>query len=463
MKKICILISFALVSLVNIANAGSSDWLLAKSFGGPAGEEAKDICTDASGNIYVTGFFNSPTITFGKDTLTSNGSGDIFVVKYDIVGNVIWARNAGGEAYDESNSICADAAGNVYVTGYFQSANFTFGKTDLDNSGNMDVFILKYDASGNPVWAKRKGGEGNEAGQSIHVDGANNLFVTGYFQSHTITFGKTTLVNNSATGTSDIFIAKYDPTGTLVWAYSAGGSSYDFGTEISTDANGNVLLTGYFKSPVFTIGGTTLKNASADGTISDIFIAKFDALGVLVWAKSAGGPSDDGSTGICSDAAGNVFITGYFQSAAITFGTVALTNTGSYDIFITKYDASGNVIWAKNPVGASYDYASGICTDTKGNLFLTGYFQSPTITFGTSVLTNSSGGSTSDIFVATFDPLGNATNAKSAGGTADDESNAICVDANGNVRIAGYFQSPTISFGSSTLTNAGSNDIFIAM
>lgn len=465
MKKnhISILASLAILCFVNIAIASSPDWVWAKGVGGKANEEAKDLCTDAAGNIYVTGFFNSPSITFGSDSLKSAGSGDIFIVKYDPSGNLLWAKRAGGESSDMGNSIATDAAGNVYVTGYYQSAIFVFGKDTLKNAGNTDVFILKYDSSGKEIWAKSIGEDGNDAGQSIHTDASNNVFVSGYFQSSTITFGTNILTNASNKGTSDIFIVKYNAAGNVAWAKSAGGTSFDFGTSITNDAGGNVLLTGYFKSPMLTFGEITLKNTTTDGTVSDIFVAKYDPLGNVLWAKSAGGATDDGSNSISTDASGNVYIAGYFQSTAISFGSITLKNTGSYDVFIAKYDASGNVAWAKNIWGDSYDYATGVCADATGNVFLTGYFQSKSITFGSTTLTNENDGSISNIFIAKFDSLGNVLEARSAGSIGDDESNAICVDASGKPHIAGYFQSHTISFGTSTLTNLGSSDIFVAM
>jgi hypothetical protein len=361
------------------------------------------------------------------------------------------------------NSIAVDAVGNVYVTGYYQSAIFHFGKDTLKNAGNTDAFIIKFDASGKEAWAKSVGEDGNDAGQSIHTDAANNVFVSGYFQSASITIGVNILTNASNKGTSDIFIVKYDATGNVAWAKSAGGTSYDFGTGITNDVSGNVLLTGYFKSPVLTIGGVTLTNATSDGMVSDIFVAKFDAIGNVLWAKSAGGAADDGSNSICTDATGNVYIAGYFQSTTIAVGGITLTNTGSYDIFIAKYDASGNVAWAKNAWGDSYDYATGVIADATGNVFVTGYFQSKTINFGSIALTNENGGSISNIFIVEYDPSGNVIEAKSAGGADDDESNAISIDASGKPHIAGYFQSPTLSFGPTTITNSGSSDILIAM
>src|SRR5690606_8330373 len=122
---------------------------------------------------------------------------------------------------------------------------------------------------------------------------------------------------------------------------SADGIYGDGGYGISTDANGNVLVTGFFGSPSITFGSTTLTNASSTGK-DELFIVKYDPNGNVLWAKSAGGINGDWGNSISTDANGNVLLTGYFSSSSITFGSTTLTNAGSYDIFIAKYDSSGN-------------------------------------------------------------------------------------------------------------------------
>ncbi len=477
MKSIILLISLTFFSLTNIINAQSPDWLWAKGAGGASADEGKDICTDAAGNVYIVGFFNSPSITFGAVTLTSVGSGDIFIVKYDASGNLMWAKSAGGTSYDEGNSISTDASGNVYVGGYFQSSIIVFGADTLTNEGNMDAFIVKYNSMGNVVWAKGTGGVGNESVQSLHTDALGNILLTGYFQSPSIAFGNVILSNagskkggvapsltdyQGSSGSSDVFTAVYDPSGKILWAKSAGGTSYDFGTGISNDANGNVYISGYFQSPEITFGNIVLKNAGGTANTSDIFLVKYDAAGTVVWAKNCGAASSEEANSISTDASGNSYITGYFQSPVIDFGITALTNSGSMDIYAAKYDAQGNAVWAKSASGASYDYGTGISIDANGNVYVTGYFQSPTITFGEVVLTNASKNTTSDIFIVKYDSKGAVVWAKNAGGDDDDESNSICNGPTGNIHLTGYFRSSKISFNGTTLTNAGSGDIFIA-
>ena len=156
MKKLYIItLLWAFSGLSTIANAQAPAWQWAKSAGGASGStNGQSISTDASGNVFVTGDFNVASITFGTTTLTRAGGADIFVVKYDASGNVLWAKSAGGTSSDYADGISTDASGNVLVTGSFASASITFGTTTLTNtlSNFPDIFVVKYDASGNVLW-----------------------------------------------------------------------------------------------------------------------------------------------------------------------------------------------------------------------------------------------------------------------------------------------------------------------
>jgi hypothetical protein len=465
-----LLIAISLVFFCLIANAQAPTWRWAMGSGGITTDYGNSVSTDAGGNVFVTGYFKSPSITFGTTTLrntdSTGNSKEFYIVKYDGSGNVLWAKCAKGASNDGGNSISTDASGNVFVTGYFQSSSITFGTTVLLNSASYttDIFIVKYDGSGNVLWAKSAGGSFDDYGNSVSTDASGNVFVTGYFQSSSITFG-TTVLTNAGSNTTDIFIVKYDGSGNVLFAKREGGTSDDCGSAVSTDVNGNVFVTGYFKSASITLGTTTLTNAGSSSL--DIFVVKYDGLGTVLWTKSAGGTSDDGGNSITTDTSGNVFITGYFKSSSITFGTTVLTNAGSSnsDIFIVKYNGLGNMLWAKSAGGTSIDYCNSICTDVIGNVFATGYFLSSSITFGTTVLSN--GGSyTQDIFIVKYDGSGNVLWAKSQGGNNDDAGNGISTNTNGNIFVTGYFQSYSITFAPNTLWNADYHastfDIFVS-
>ena len=456
-----------MISILSV-NAQTPNWQWAKSAGGTGSAFGLIVSTDAIGNVFMTGYFKSPTITFGTTTLTNAGSNDVFIVKYDATGNVLWAKSVGG-AYDErGQSVSTDASGNVFMTGYFISPTISFGTTTLTNTyaSNLysDFFIVKYDTSGNVLWAKSAEGAYDDSGQSVSTDASGNVFITGIYYSPTITFGTTTLTKaNPTSNYSDIFIVKYDASGNMLWATSAeDGVFNDDGRSVSTDASGNVFIAGYFASPTITFGTTTLTNTNSSW---DIFIVKYDSSGNVLWAKSAGGTAYDIGNSVSTDAIGNVFMTGIYYSPTITFGITTLTNANNVaDIFIVKYDASGNVLWAKSAEGTWYDLSYGVCTDVIGNVFITGAFYSPTITFGTTTLTNVN--AANDIFIVKYDASGNVLWAKSAGGTGYDEGYAVSTDASGNVFLTGNFGSPNINFGTTTLTNTDTTgsfrDIFIA-
>jgi len=450
--KFFTIVLLAFIGLSSNTNAQSPNWLWAKSAGGSDDDNGRSISTDTNGNSYITGDFKSPTITFGSTILTNANAGgyatDIFIVKYDGAGNVLWAKSAGGTVDDDVESISTDANGNSYITGYFGGHTITFGNTTLTNAGLGGFFVVKYDGAGNVLWAKSAGGSNDAHGNSISTDTNGNSYITGMF-FYSTSFGSTTLTN---VGGNDIFIVKYDGAGNVLWAKSAGGTGNDNGKSISSDANGNSYIIGNFISPTITFGSTTLTNVSSlyEG---DIFIVKYDGAGNVLWAKSAEGSANDNGWSISTDANGNSYITGYFQSPTITFGSTTLINTGGTNIFVVKYDGAGNVLWAKSAGGTS----GSITTDANGNPYITGVFFS-SITFGSTTLT----GYGSDIFVVKYDGAGNVLWAKSAGGTGSDWGKSISTDANGNSYITGCSNSPTITFGNTTLTNAGGWDIFVA-
>jgi hypothetical protein len=453
---------FLIVSMITNAQT----WQWAKSAGGTTYDASTSMAIDGNGNIYVTGYFDDPSITFGTLTLYGSSSSNLFIVKYDANGTVLWARTTTGIYSDAGLSITTDGSGNVYVTGYFW-INTTFGSTTLTGTGPHDVFITKYDTNGNVLWAKSAGGWDRAAGLSVASDAIGNVYVTGYFESASIVFGPTLLTNTGFDGIPEIFIVKYDTNGNVLWAKSAGGGGaldYEKGHSIGADGSGNVYITGYFDGPVVTFDSITLPNAISN-SISDFFIVKYDINGNVLWAQRAGGTNmDEGMSITVDSSSGNVYATGYFQSSSITFGAYTLINSGGWDLFIVKYDGNGNVLWAKSEGAASQVNGNSITTDGTGNVYVTGYFWSSTITFGSTTLINSG---INDIFIAKYDSSGNHIWATSAGGIKRDEGYDIVTDTNSNVYITGSFFSPNISFGSTLLTKAAptnsvQSDIFIA-
>ncbi len=458
MKKILLTITMlALIGMTNLVTAQTPIWAWAKSAGGVSNEYSNAVCTDANGNVYIAGTFMSSTITFGSFTLhnTATGYHDIFVVKYDASGNVLWAKSAGGTSRDYAYGICTDIGGNVYITGYFESPSITFGTITLTNTGSgPDIFLAKYNTSGNVLWAKSATGSSADYSYGICTDANNNVYITGMFQSSPITFGSYNLTN---IGQDDIFIAKYDSAGNVLWAKGMGGTRTDCGQSICSDASGNVYITGCFQNSATFSSNTIIGHGNID-----IFVAKYDSFGSNIWAKCANGISydDNYAFGITADVSGNVYVTGYFVYSVI-FGSDTLNNAGTRGIFIAKYDTYGNALWGRTPGGTIGDFGRGICTNSNGKVFITGYFGSGYLNFGGFPVQNANTG-IYDIFVAEYDANGNAIGATGIGGQDYDYGMGICKGLGGDVYVTGYFGSYNLSFGSTTLTNNGSYDTFLA-
>jgi len=452
MKKLYLII--LLLALTLNLHAQTPSWIWAKSAGGIFSEEATSIAVDALGNTYITGFFTSPTCTFGSTTLTNISFADIFIAKYDTLANLVWVKSAGGLADDKSKSIAVDTSGNVYITGYFNSATITFDTVTLATTFGNDMFIAKYNASGNVVWAKNAGGTGGDYSNSIAVDASGNSFITGYFNSANIQFGSTTLVNpNSSSGGYNYFVAKYDTIGNPVWAKAALGANVT-GNSIKLNAAGNIYVSGFFMgSATF---DTIAKNSNGS---KDIFTAKYDTFGNAIWVKSIGGINEEIGNAISIDANDNSYVTGYFNSLSVIVGGTTLTNNGAPngDVLIIKYDETGNVMWAKKALNYSNDMGLAIAADALGNSFVSGYYNGSSLIFG-SIALNAAAATTSvgDLFVVKYNTAGTPLWAKNLVASTGARGHSIALDAAGNCYLTGFFEDVSLPFDNITLLNGGS-------
>ena len=289
--------------------------------------------------------------------------------------------------------------------------------------------------------------------------------VIGSFESSSITFGSTTLTN---AGSGDIFVAQLDSNGNWVWAVGAGGD-YDksYGRSIATLIDGSSVVTGYYDGYIIRFGSATFTHPIAGNTNagdSDIFVAKLDSNGNWIWAIGAGGSdADDEGHGIATLADGSSVVTGSFESSSITFGSTTLSNAGSGDIFVAKLDSNGNWIWAVGARSSYYDIGRSIATLTDGSFIVTGNYNYGSITFGSTTLSNAGSG---DIFVAKLDSNGNWVWAVGARSSYYDYGTEIATLTDGSSVVTGGYRSSSITFGSTTLTKAGSGagsgDVFVA-
>ena len=377
----------------------------------------------------------------------------------------------GGSSNEETLSIAVDSNGNIYSSGLFNGvADFNpgAGTESLTSLGGLDAFVSKLDSSGNFLWAIRLGNSGGDVAKSIAIDGSGNVLIAGDF-SGTVDFdpGAGT-ANLTSSGEGDIFIAKFDTYGNFIWAKSMGGSSADSGIFLAVDRLGNSAITGIFSGSVdFDPGLETTTLTSAGNW--DIYVSKFDSNGNFLWSKRRGGTGNDIGDGIGFDSDGNLYSSGIF-SGAVDFDpgleTSTLTSSGSNDVFISKFDTSGNYLWAKKFGGSSSDGSTPISVDSSGNIYLSGDF-SGTVDFDpTDGVLNLTAAGTKDNFISKVDSSGNYLWTKRIGSSGAEATGArTAIDSSGNVFYTGDFTG-TVDFDpgvdTSTLTSSGLNDIFIS-
>lgn len=311
----------------------------------------------------------------------------------------------------------------------------------------------------NNHWLRRAGSAGMDEALDMAKDSSGNIYVTGYFTGNCAFQYSPSLVLTSS-GADDIFVAKYDKNGTLLWAVKAGGFLSDRGKSIAVTPNGNVYITGEYRGTCI-FGNFSLTSVANS---PDVFVAKLNTNGVFQWVKTGGGQENDLSYSIATDTSGNCVVTGQYSNS-VNFGVFNATsminpNTSvfSYDVFIVRYDANGNEMWLKHGTAKYADRGMAVGMDLASNSYIVMQY-SDTITFSNmypNVSYNVMG-------VMKLDALGNEVWFQKAGGASMLIGYDIFVDKNGNSFITGDFKGSIYFYGTPNVYLQGTHDynIFI--
>ena len=381
-------ITFPNSTYLTSAGSGTNDVLIQKTdaqgqvtwavkAGGPGSDRATSVACDASGNIYVTGYYYG-TAQFGTFTLNSvNNTQDIFIAKLNSSGTFLWVKSAGGPLSETPYAITVDNQNNAIVTGEFQGAA-VFGSQTISstinpyiNNPSFDVFTCKYDGSGNFVWVQQGSAHLDDRGIDVGTDASGNVFVCGQF-SDTITFGQTHLntIQNA------VFIIKYNAAGQEQWFVKAGAIN-SISNGLVVDNNNDVYVTGDYTGNMIFFGSP---NNTLNGAFSNrVFLVKYSNAGNYLWGKEDASSSYVSSKDVALDANQNPCIFGEFDCkmddySILAGGTGMFNSIGFHDLFITKYDKSGNRQWARNFGGSYNDYAHGIVFTNNTTPYVCGSF-----------------------------------------------------------------------------------------
>jgi len=327
--------------LAKFSSSGKMVW--ATCFGGSEEEQASGVCTDTLGNIYLTGFTISSGLATAGAAKTINDGYDAFLVKYASSGKIIWSTYYGGNLNDDAESIATDASGSIYIAG---NTNSSFGlatsgayQTSFSPNGSY-AFLAKFLGSGQLIWSTYYGGGHDGGAEGVCTDRFGNVFITGGSLSTTgiATAGAyQSLFAGKGIDEQygDAFLAKFTPSGLLLWGTYYGGTDDDIGTGVSTDNLGNVYICGATESNngIATKGSYETSLAKGD---DGAFLAKFNGSGEILWSTYYG--ASDFAQGVSADKSGNVYITG---------GTFSAVNISTPDGYETDYAGNMDAFVAK--------------------------------------------------------------------------------------------------------------------
>ncbi|GAB2955649.1 hypothetical protein GCM10027048_21920 [Hymenobacter coalescens] len=394
-------------------NAGGG-LVWAQRHGGSGNDEALGLATDPQGNLLVVGTFTG-TATFGAGAgavaLASAGADDVFLSKFDPNGALLWARRLGSASTSAENgyAVATDSLGHVVITGdYRDGATIDGSTTTLAGGGGSDVFIVKFDAAGALLWARRGTSAGTtDAGRAVAIDRAGNVLVTGSFRE-TMTFdgGSSPALRLRSRASADLFVVKYDRNGAALWARLGTGGASEIGRALATDRRGNAYLLTSYRDSAYFLGAANdsvrVRNPAGNG--DDIALVQYSRAGAVQWIRSDGGAGSDESIALATDEQNNVYAVSYFQLTARygPAGTgVTFTSAGTSDVAVASYTSGGAFRWAQRLGGPSNDIGYAAAVDGTGQLAVAGYFTAGPFTAGAGQFPLFSQPSTTrDIFVA---------------------------------------------------------------
>lgn len=370
------------VVVIKYNAAGQLQW--SRQMGSTGDDAATHIYADSVGSLYFTGTFLGASFQYGAGTLTNTTTNrfEIFVVRMNTSGTVLWGQSLKGSGNDYAGKLVSNGK-TIFLTGSFQSISLQVGSITLPNPGFRSVLLTAIDSSGTAQWLKAFGGSNVDQGIGISLDRNSNIYLAGNIGSSSLTFGSFTIPGPSVAAQFDVFLTKFDALGTAQWAKVIAGATVEECSDLETDENGNSWLAGYFRSTSLSFGAVSLANP---GALEQLFIARYDASGSLSWAHKTANDVSSRAVDISLANNSQAYLTGYFSGGSIQFDQL-VPNAGGQDAFVALYTNVGLPVWSERLSGTGDDRSAAIAAGTCGAM-VTGAFKSSILSAGSKTVNN---------------------------------------------------------------------------
>jgi hypothetical protein len=323
-------------------SSGTRQWV--KLLGTSDFDNVTSVATDGQGGLYVGGDASG-----GLGDQTYNGGKiDGYIARYDSSGNRQWVRLIGTSGRDGVESVAPDGEGGLYVVGY---AEESLGEQDY-NGGSRDGFVARYDSSGDRQWVKLLGTSEYDIADTVTADEQGHLYVAGHTEGD---LGE----ESHGGGKTDVFVARYDSSGTRQWVTLFGSSKRDYSESLTTDGRGGIYVAGSTKG---NLGGRDYQGGERDG-----FVARYDSSGTRQWVRLLGTSGRDEARSVTTDGRGRLYVVGVAEG-----NLGGQSNNGSADGFVARYDSSGNPQRVSLVGTSKPDGATALSSDERGNLYVAG-------------------------------------------------------------------------------------------
>jgi hypothetical protein len=473
-KHILVLLFFVGLSLHVIGQELGFGWV--NQFGGEGQEYGSTMTIDDSGFVYIAASFEEAIDvdpTYNIDYLTPQGTKDFFLTKMDTLGKVVWTKHFKGYGYSYCYGIAVDTFGNIYLTGTFSdSIDIDPGpeRHILKAVNNSNIYMVKFSSSGNLIWVNNIQSSSYTNVSGLELTKTNHLIIAGTIRALTSFNPLSSDYDLSPVGMTDVYIAKYDTAGKIIWAKRISGNGHDQCGNFTVDSDESIYITGHFREQIdlSTSGNPVILNAGIDTDI--IFYAKYDSSGTLKWGNMFEANDRCIAHDIEVDDFGNVFLAAtfgdllYFTIEGQKYG-VESHKSRQEDIFVSKLDSTGSIVWLNQYGGEYNDEYITIVMGQENTVYVLGFFYDfVEANSGEEGIVDFSPDNGFSVFLAECDTDGNHLWAELVAKTSNIYINDGIVDQVGGLYILGCFHNTAdFSMGTkpSVLEPRGYGDIFL--